>query len=237
VAARWLGVRGWLTGHESFADLPPAAVAVWGRYLPYGAALGVTRVASQVIDLGMADRERLWSAYTGQWRRVSVCYPRLLPRYGQRFGWILFRAAIGALLGWTFAAPRDLPGRLSDGSPVTLVFTLTGLALLGYATYTVVRVLLDAVAPVTVTGEVLWHQVWRTREVGGDSSRRHVPDLYHLVVDDGRADRTRAWALPATLADRCRVGERVTVRIRPWTRRIVEVAAPVSAGVAAGRAA
>jgi hypothetical protein len=51
VAARWLGVRDWLAAHESFADPPPAAVTVWDRYLPYGAALGVTRVAGQVIDL------------------------------------------------------------------------------------------------------------------------------------------------------------------------------------------
>jgi len=29
-AARWLGVRAWLRGHDAFADLPPAAVAVWG---------------------------------------------------------------------------------------------------------------------------------------------------------------------------------------------------------------
>jgi hypothetical protein len=43
VLARWLGVRGWLTAHEVFADLPPAAVAVWGRYLAYGVATGVVR--------------------------------------------------------------------------------------------------------------------------------------------------------------------------------------------------
>jgi len=40
---RWLGVRSWLQAHEVFADLPPAAVAVWGRYLAYGAAMDVIR--------------------------------------------------------------------------------------------------------------------------------------------------------------------------------------------------
>jgi hypothetical protein len=40
---RWLGVRSWLQAHEVFADLPPAAVTVWGRYLAYGAALDVMR--------------------------------------------------------------------------------------------------------------------------------------------------------------------------------------------------
>ncbi|MEU5942774.1 hypothetical protein ABZ807_27195 [Micromonospora sp. NPDC047548] len=223
VAARWLGVRAWLAAHESFADLPPAAVAVWGRYLPYGAALGVTRVASQVIDLGMADRKRIWSSYTGGWRQVSVTYPRMLPRYGQRLGWIVFRVAIAALIGWTFASPRDLWHRLFDADVVTVGFTVVGLALLGYAVYTGVRVLLDAVAPATITGEVLWHQVWQTREVGSDTSRRRIPSLYHLAVDDGRLDRTRAWILPAEIADRCRVGDVLTARVRPWTRRVLGV--------------
>jgi hypothetical protein len=223
VAARWLGVRDWLAAHESFGDLPPAAVAVWDRYLPYGAALGVSRVASQVIDLGMADRKRIWSSYGGGWRQVTVTYPRMLPRYGQRFGWIIFRVAIAALIGWTFASPRDLPHRLADADVVTLAFTLFGLALLGYAAYTGVRVLLDAVAPVAVTGEVLWHQVWQTREVGSDTSRRRIPSLYYLVVDDGRLDRTRAWILPAEIADRCAVGDVVTARTRPWTRRVLDV--------------
>src|SRR5262249_53648756 len=57
-ASRWLGVKSFLRGHSAFADLPPASVAVWDRYLGYGAALGVTRVASTVIDLGMGNRRR-----------------------------------------------------------------------------------------------------------------------------------------------------------------------------------
>ena len=63
VAARWLGVKSWLQGNEGFADQPPSAVAVWDRYLGYGAALGTTRVASAVIDLGMGSRKRVWSSY------------------------------------------------------------------------------------------------------------------------------------------------------------------------------
>jgi hypothetical protein len=62
VAARWLGVQTWLRGHDQFAELPPAAVAVWDRYLSYGAALGVTRLASAVLDLEMGNRKLLWSS-------------------------------------------------------------------------------------------------------------------------------------------------------------------------------
>ena len=65
VAGHWLGVRAWLRGHEAFAQLPPSAVAVWDRYLGYGAAVGCTRVASAVIDLGMGNRKRVWSSFGG----------------------------------------------------------------------------------------------------------------------------------------------------------------------------
>src|SRR5262249_17470088 len=83
VAARWLGLRRWLRAQEGVAMLPPASVAGWDRYLPYGAALGVTRVASTVLDLGAGSRRRLWSSYGGTWHRMKVHYPRLWPHYGR----------------------------------------------------------------------------------------------------------------------------------------------------------
>jgi len=75
--AHWLGVRDWLTAYPTFADLPPAAAAVWDRYLAYGAALGTTVAASRTIRLGLGGRRSPWS-YTaggpagGRWRRVRV---------------------------------------------------------------------------------------------------------------------------------------------------------------------
>ncbi|MEV4655652.1 hypothetical protein [Micromonospora sp. NPDC049301] len=223
-AARWLGLRAWLAGHESFADLPPAAVTVWDRYLPYGAALGVTRVASQVIDLGMADRRRLWSSYGGRWRQVSVSYPGGLPRYGQPLGWIVFRALIAGLLGGTFA--RVIGGspiawtRFTDLGPVTLGFVLLGLALLVLAGYLLLRAVVDLAAPTTVTGEVLWHQVWQ-RQTSDDGPGRIINR--YLVIDDGHADRLRAWIIPEQIAGECRLGDVVTARVRPWTRRVLGV--------------
>jgi len=38
-AAHWPGVRDWLAAYPTFADLPPAAAAIWDQYLAYGAAL------------------------------------------------------------------------------------------------------------------------------------------------------------------------------------------------------
>src|SRR5205085_10376830 len=70
-AAHWLGVRDWLRGFPTFADLPPAAVAVWDRYLAYGAALDATPATSATIDLGYDWKHGLWSVY-GPWRPVRV---------------------------------------------------------------------------------------------------------------------------------------------------------------------
>src|SRR5439155_172972 len=83
VAGRWLGLRAYLRGDESFANLPPSAVAVWDRYLSYGDAVGATRVCSAVIDLGMGNRKRVWSSFGGSWHRVRVQYPKAWPRYGK----------------------------------------------------------------------------------------------------------------------------------------------------------
>ncbi|GAA3769567.1 hypothetical protein GCM10022225_65430 [Plantactinospora mayteni] len=245
VAARWLGLRGWLAGHEAFADLPPAAVTVWGRYLPYGAALGVTRVASQVVHLGLADRSRLWSAYGGTWRQVDVSYPHTLPRYGQSLGWPAVRALGAVGFGWSLLGVvgpallggesttatdpgEDLLGRwltpwrhLPDLDPVTLGVMLVGLALLGYAGYTMIRVFVDLSTPATVSGEVIWHQMWRFTTPENSSER--IPVNYYLVIDDGRSDRTRAWILPKEIAGQCELGDVVSARVRRWTRRVKKV--------------
>ncbi|MFC6015832.1 hypothetical protein ACFP2T_06465 [Plantactinospora solaniradicis] len=170
-----------------------------------------------------ADRTGIWSSYTGTPRRVGVSYPRLLPRYGQRLGWIGFRATLAVLAGWTFAAPADLAPRLVASDPVTLGFTLSGLLLLGYGGYLGLRLLLDLAGPRTVSGEVLRHQLWQCRQSSDDFDARTIPVNFHLVIDDGRADRTRAWVLPAGLADTCRVGDVVSARVRPWTRRVLAV--------------
>jgi hypothetical protein len=72
---------------------------------------------------------------------------------------------------------------------------------------------------VTVTGQVLWVQLCRKSSGGEDQPP--VPTLYHLAIDDGRKDRTTAWALPAGLVGRCETGDTVTVTARRWTRRIL----------------
>lgn len=77
VVAHWLGVAAWLQAHEPLRDLPPAAVAVWDRYLAYGAALGVMPHAVGVLDLETTGRrDVVWSTHTGIRRPVRVGYHR-----------------------------------------------------------------------------------------------------------------------------------------------------------------
>jgi Predicted membrane protein (DUF2207) len=253
--ARWLGVRAWLRAHEAFADLPPAAVTVWDRYLSYGAAVGATRVSSAVIDLGMGNRKRVWSSYAGSgaggrtgtgtgtgtgteidptspsWHRVRVYYPRFWPRYGKTAPRIVVRAIIAAIVGvllihyWYHAVGNVFSDAADDsagagfGSLIKGIGLLVGVVLLAYGIYAFVRTIIDLAAPRTITGEVVWREVWRSTT----HDEQSVPVLHYLAIDGGTGESTRAWALPNALGHTCDTGDVVTAAVRPWSRRVLSV--------------
>ncbi|MFC7272670.1 DUF2207 family protein [Paractinoplanes rhizophilus] len=209
-ASRWLGVRDWLRGHDQFASLPPAAVAVWDRYLAYGAAVGVTRLASAVLDLEMGDKRLVWSSFGGTWHRVRVRYPRFWPRYGRPLPHLLLRAAAYLLAGGLILR---LFGALD-------YFAAPAVLLLALGAYVLIRSLLDLAFTREITGEVLWRESWKSKKQSDDS---YVTWLFHLAVDDGSGDRTTAWGLPAAVGSGVRDGDTVTITVRPWSRRIVKI--------------
>jgi len=222
VAARWLGVRDWLHGHEQFAELPPASVVVWDRYLAYGAAVGATHLASTILDLGMGNRELVWSSYGGTWHRVRVRYPRLWSRYGRTTSKLLWRALLAAAAGLALLAfaPRGLDS-LPEIDLLDDAVLAVGVLLLLTGTYKLARTIIDLATERTITGEVLWLEVWDTASQGEDRPSR--PVTHYLAVDDGTDDRTTAWALPSEWESRCHDGDTVTIRVRPWSRRVVEL--------------
>ncbi len=231
VAARWLGVKAWLRNTEAFADLPPAAVAVWDRYLAYGDALGTTRVASAVIDLGMGNRKRVWSSFGGTWHRVRVRYPKFWPRYGKTAPRLFFRGLLASGLGFVLlyswakgvAAAAARTGSVAGlAGTVTDIGLLVGVVLLAFGLYSLARTAIDLAAPRTISGQVLWRQVWRQTAGGENSPPR--PVLHYLAIDDGSDDRTTAWAIPSAQVRRCADGDMVTVKVRPWSRRVIELA-------------
>ena len=220
VAAHWLGLRAYLLGDENFANLPPAAVAVWDRYLSYGDAVGATRVCPAVIDLGMGNRRRVWSSFGGAWHRVRVRYPAFWGRYGRTATRLIAWAVVNLLAGFAVLRYRDtFVGRAPD--PVNLGTALLGIGLLLRGGYRLVRAMVDVATQSTLTGEVLWVQVWKSRSRNRDEPS--VPWLYYLAVDDGSDDRTTAWGLPAELHGRCQVGDVVRCTVRRWSRRVIAV--------------
>jgi hypothetical protein len=220
VAARWLGLRAYLLGDESVANLPPASVAVWDRYQSYGDAVGATRVCAAVIDLGMGNRRRVWSSFGGAWHRVRVRYPTFWGRYGKTAPRLVTWAVVNVVAGAVVLRYRGaVTARVPDVAD--LVTLLLGVGLVVRGGYRLVRALADLGTQATFTGEVLWTQVWRSRS--RNRNEPSVPWLYYFAVDDGGDDRTTAWGLPAELHGRCQVGDVVRVTVRRWSRRVISV--------------
>jgi hypothetical protein len=204
-AARWLGLRDHLDATGGFADAPPAAVAIWDRFLAYGAALGVAGAAVRALPLGSESDTEAWTAHGGHWRVVHISYPkRLPPGWGKQ---PLLATAIGlaGLLGGLFVARiffplmADLLGDLLDSTgdegfdPVNLI----GVAIL--AVPTIVTAVLVIRSAFMLAASV--PDLFVKREVEGVVLRiRRHEKVSYLAVDEGAGSKVRAWIVaPAVL--------------------------------------
>lgn len=203
-AARWLGVRTMLADDPTFAVQPPAAVAVWGRLMSYGAAMGVTATAAETLPLGTESERHAWSPVGDRWRPVSIRYPDVLPPgYGRHPLPVAFVGLLAAGLGFVvgpgaiavarsllegaadFAGEDTVPWgvRLVAGLVIGVVVTVATVVAVGGLSMLVTGIA-DLVRPRRqVEGRVL-----RVRERGDDDDR-----YWHVAVDDGTTDRVRAW--------------------------------------------
>ena len=226
VAARWMGVRDHLGRNDVFDTLPPAAVAIWDRYLGYGAAGGVAGTASRVLSFGAQDERLAWSAYGGTWHKVRIRYPGARAAEGRH---PLLAALIGilaVLAGWYgtrgvlalrrtldeggLGLPEDTERRL-DGpwTDVVLLALGTGLAVVGvWGAWVVVRAVLDLTSRRTFEAEVL-----RIRTVRNDDG---VELEHQVALDDGRSERTRAWSITAKRTPPVDERDVVSVTVGPW---------------------
>ncbi len=204
--AHWLGVAAWLRGHEPLRDLPPGAVAIWDRYLAYGAALNTSPHAVRVLDFETVGRhDELWSTHTGQRRQVRVRYPRRL-RALRLLGRGSARASlVGGIVGLLFwpAAGFVVNASLSRGYLWGLLLLLAVIQFVRSG-YRIVRSALDLERPVTLTGTVLDITV-AGQQRSADNARPgfDIPDLpthYYVVVDDGSSDVLRPWLVNRDLA-------------------------------------
>ena len=224
-AARWLGVRDYLGRNEVFPTLPPASVAIWDRYLGYGAALGVATAAVHALPMGAEDDHRAWSAFGGRWRVVKVRYPRLGFAWGRKpplavlvglveavAGYVGLRLMLG-LRGWTDGyAETDQAARwVRTGSTLLAV---AALLLAGWGVWTMLRAVLDLVSRREVEGQV----VRRRSYSRGNDKLDHF-----MAVDSGRSDKIKAWLVPAAVYGRFREGGVVRATIGPRLGHVFRV--------------
>jgi hypothetical protein len=241
LAARWLGVATWLGGHGSaFTELPPAATAVWDRYLSYGAALGLTPVASRAADLAVGVRQVLWSNFSGDpsgadstgsagaWRPIRVHYPGRGRRPGQAPLTITVSSLLVlGLLAGLVALLRER-WHLSPAGVAAVALVVS--PLVGRAVYRIGRAAVDRLRPVEFTGRVLARMALpslaglsdlnRPPHAYGSNWLTPARQPYFVVVDDGRSAHTPVWTIyPAwRRSEQCAVGDIVRLRGYRWCR-------------------
>ncbi|MDQ6726317.1 MAG: DUF2207 domain-containing protein, partial [Actinomycetota bacterium] len=204
-AARWLGLRKYLSEDGTFSDAPPAAVAIWDRYLSYGAAMGVAAAAVRALPLGSESDKAAWSHQGGQWRMVRIDYPKRIPPGWGKHPAVASAIGLASLAVGLFVARVFFPAMLDEASRLldsTRDQGVHALDLLGVALLAI---------PTVVTA------VWLVR--AGGMLAAAVPDLFarrevdgvvlrirphekqpYLAVDDGTRTQIRAWLVePAVL--------------------------------------
>jgi hypothetical protein len=235
VTARWLGVAHWLRANHGLAELPTASVAVWDRYLAYGAALGLTPVVSDVVDLAVGDRATLWSTYTGTRRPIRADYRRRGRGVGYTPGTVIFYGLLwlATLAAGAYALAR-WSGRLGPLAVATLALLAAVLA--GRALYRIARALLDLYRPSEMTGLVVsstdfpWFLYLDDLAKAGTVPffwQGPLPSqlAYYVVVDDGRADVAPVWTVrhSPTHPRHCHVGDIVRLSGHRWCRTVREI--------------
>ena len=199
-ASRWLGVRRFLRHDASFGDAPPAAVAIWGRLLSYGAALGVARATSAAIPFAMEGPGTAWSRYGGDWHQVHVEYPTRFG-YGQRPRSVLLGGLVrtifwGALAFAALPVVVDALWRVGSDAVNKSSATDTTVAVLVGVFFVVFGVMGVYLLVRLADGLVrLWFGL---RDLGaGQSVEGEVVKVLQsgswFAVDPGHVDHLRAW--------------------------------------------
>ena len=195
VASRWLGLQRYLRDDTSFADYPVASVAIWQRYLSYGAALGVARAAVAALPMGSESDREAWSKESGRWRLLRISYRNWPPGWGRAPGQVVFSGVVTAVVagagafGGLYVLTRLFgAGRQSDAS--TEQFRAIGLwvvaGVLAIALFWLVSSLvwLSYAIPDLKSRTRLHGRLLRVREDHSEDS-----STTWIAVDDGTAEQ------------------------------------------------
>jgi hypothetical protein len=217
-AARWLGVREALESSPTFAVTPPSGVVVWERHLAYAAAMGTADKAVGALPMGAESDTEAWTAHTGEWRKVTVSYPRLRPGWGRHPALALLLGAVGTYVG--FKVMRFGWGTTLGSGPDPTWFTVARYCVAVLASTLLIRSLLEVLWAVPdlfsrreVTGEVLRT---RTRWSPGPAAGYDEPSLrYFVAVDDGSSTSVRAYRVHENKYGQVAQGLRMTLTVSP----------------------
>jgi Predicted membrane protein (DUF2207) C-terminal domain len=208
VASRWLGLREQLAEDPLFGDQPPAAVAVWDRLLAHGTAMGVAHGVVQALPLGSESERQAWSSVGGRWRRVRIRYPDWVPPgYGTHPALAILLGLLVLAIGVpTLLILPDLVaiftddasvGGLDDGrfggllSLAGVAATVLVAVVVALGAWAILAGVADLFAGrTTVEGRILRE---RNRYKRDQNDGRRKLNSRHLAVDDGTAERIRAW--------------------------------------------
>jgi hypothetical protein len=141
-AGRWLGLRQNLAEDPIFCAQPATAVAVWGRNLAYGIALGVAHDATHDLAFGPRPSREVWTSDASGWHVRRIRYPWAFPpgygrsvRRNATIALVQLLVAAGLLTGVVPALlrrARALPGRhagFDTGQASRLSLTVAAVAL------------------------------------------------------------------------------------------------------------
>jgi hypothetical protein len=233
VASRWLGLRTMLANDPTFATQPPAAVNIWERIMSNGAALGVARTAVAALPFGSESERQAWSPVGNRWRVVRIRYPRRIPPgYGRHPALVALVGLIATAVGIAIAPGavsladailRSIDDLATDHTVPAGVRAAVGVALALVVTIGALIAAFGAALLVAGVGDLVRRRrtiegrVLRIRERGDDEHR-----FWHVAVDDGTADRVRAWRMKS--APHAHQGATVRARVSPWLRHVIDLA-------------
>jgi hypothetical protein len=224
-AARWLGVRRALEESPSFELLPPSGVVVWERHLAYAAALGVAPRSTRALPMGAESDTEAWTASSGEWRKVTVRYPRLRPGWGRHPLLALAIGALGSYVGYWLL--KLATGDLGGDAGWLKVFSL---AVLSLGVVAVARSLpqllwgtLDLFGSRTVEGTVLRARA-RTGAVPyfmQTNDKEYV--RFFVAIDDSRSTKLTAYRVSPKVYAGLPQGSKAKLQVTPnlgYVRRL-----------------
>ncbi|MAT05041.1 MAG: hypothetical protein CL424_08360 [Acidimicrobiaceae bacterium] len=255
-AAHWLGVRDHMRSVGEFDDKPAASVAIWDRHLAYATAMGLARTVQRQLPFETEHDRKAWSRATGEWRRVTVRYQSLVPKWGTSPGKVLFEGLLqGAIVGvvaygafLVSSGEVDLSD-LTDEQQRWVSFGAFAIGVFAAAVflYCVLKVVLgvsDLFARRTIEGEVVRARILKRghrlprivqwamysgNDEQGMSKERNRRRTHHVAIDQGDDDSIVSHVVRSQIYGQVRQGMIVRAVVTPrlgYVREVEVVAAP-----------